>query len=188
MKVNIIDGNRIVDKILAPDLVTAQQLHPGKQVATGEDGNIGWAWNDGFPSPDLLPIPQRRAELRKRKNRQFRRVRDRGVTAMIGGRPVRLATDSIGRESVRDLLQFLESQGGTLPIETRAGTVLQADLALAQSLFAAVQGHVAAAFKRDGELGAAIDAATTHEALDTINIMTGAIDGIGHWPRSALSP
>ena len=186
MIVTIIDSGKIANRIEAPDLDTARKLYPGQQVATGEDGHIGWAWNDGFPSPDLLPIPQRRAELRKRKNRQFRRVRDRGTTAMIGGRAVRLATDSMGRESVRDLVQYLEQHGGTLPIETRAGDVLEADLAVAQSLFAAVQGHVAAAFKRDGELGAALDAATTHEALDRIDIVTGALDGVGHWPRSAF--
>lgn len=110
----------------------------------------------------------KRAELRQR----FTLERDKGVT--VNGDLI--ATTHQARLELAALVENLTVSGGTQKGVTRSGKRIIFDLSTATAALAAVDAHHATCNATEYDLDAEIDAATTKEELEAIDLSVG-------WPE-----
>lgn len=114
-----------------------------------------------------------RNRLRLTLTRAFVRHRDSGVSVTLGEQPVEIDTRPNAQQEVAALVRRLERVGGTQSVRTRSGAIFEADLTTAQTIFNAIEDHVAGVWSNDADLGAAIDAAATASELQAIDLSAG---------------
>lgn len=126
---------------------------------------------DGAPlsfagdAPSLSQVKVRRtAELAAK----FRALSDAGM--IVGGRPIATSAEAVVELS--ELVAWLDRRpaGSTLRVATRAGDVIDADLATASALYEAVTDRRAALQAAEAERLLAIMAAETIEAAEAVDL------------------
>jgi hypothetical protein len=120
-------------------------------------------------------VEERKAYLNAERTKQFVFHRDRGVT--INGASVMTTPQAQGElKALQDDLDARVAGGEPDPtqkIATRAGDVLTVTPALATALVMGVAVHIRAVWDNDAVLQDAINNATTHSALDAIDLTAG---------------
>lgn len=125
-------------------------------------------------------IEAERAVALERLRARFQTSRDAGTTVTLGGEAVPLATTPQAQGEIKSLKEYIAARpnGTTQAIRTRSGRCIDAGLAIAEAMHAAVEAHVSDAWTNDATLGAAIAAAETIAAIRAVDIEAG-------WPEVA---
>lgn len=128
---------------------------------------IGGVWLAGEAPPTLADV---RAD--KRAAIQTRKVQARDGGFLVNG--VRFDSDGAARIAYIELAMRLQASA-TFSTAWKAsdGVWVTMNAALYAQVAAAGEAHVSAAFARQAELDAALDACTTIEAVNALNIETG---------------
>ena len=168
--------------------ISADAFDPATHHTPVWDGS-SWDAAVAKDSGDLAAdLAARKAAMLEQCRLRFRAVRDAGTAIDFGGGPVPIQTTEGAANDIQRLhddLRLREAAGAVDPTQDIATAnydiVPGVTIAAAGAMREAVAAHWRATWNRDAALGAAINAAADHDALDLIDVAAGAIDGVGGW-------
>lgn len=177
-KLVLADGSILTGKIspdpdndlYAYEVVRAPKLQYQNEGGQSHD-NDGWTITTTIGAVDI-PLDQAKDRHKTAVTQQFREARDGGVDITVGETTIKMATTHDARTEIKALTERLtgeDTQNGV----TRAGTLVQFNVALAGLALAAIDDHHAAANAREYELYGEIEAAADMAAVRLIDVSTG---------------
>jgi hypothetical protein len=124
---------------------------------------------------EFLPLAERKAVLKEAITEEFRRRRNGGTTASIGGFDVEVSTThEAAVELDRAIAKITRTNpAGTIPVVTRGKARVTLTAAIATDMLRAIEDHVAACQENENSLYGEVDDAETQAALTAIDIMAG---------------
>lgn len=146
-------------------------------------------WNGSAWSLPAKSVATRKAEMLNACRLRFRAVRDQGASIDLGAGAVAIQTTPEAANDIDRLhndLVLRTANGEVDPTQDIATSeyvvVPGVTAAVAAAIREAVASHWRATWARDAAIGAAIQAAADHDALDLIDVQAGSVDGEGAWP------
>lgn len=165
-------GCRILPVVEVDEPAPEGKILSGREpVVLADRVELRPVWVDAPPAPSLDDF-----KAAKRAAVQARKVSVRDAGFRVGG--MLFDSDSTARIAYLELAFKLSSEPEySTPWKASDGVWVVMDAALYSQVEAAGTAHVAAAFARQAELDAALDACATAEAVDSLDIENGWPDG-----------
>lgn len=165
------DGATFTEAELADAGYTGPHTTPSHDPATQHPPS----WSVSAWSVADMTVAERKVYLKARITEEFRRRRDGGTTATLGGNDVAVSTTHEAAVELSRAISKINrtNPAGTIPVVTRGKARVTLTGAIATAMLEAIEDHVAACQENENSLYGDVDDAETHEDLNAIDYTTG---------------
>lgn len=155
-----------VDEAGDPPAYDAARQELGGQIETVTGGRVVYSWE-----LRTLTIAQRRERLHALIRARRKEVEAGGI--VVDGAPIR--TDETSQAKIAGAISLFDKDPTLVTIDWEAapGIWVALDKTTVETIGVAVGRHVQAAFSQARALGEAVEAASTHAALDAVDVNEG---------------